>query len=92
MGLMTGLKHVEGISEWALGTGCDMPFISTELVQYPQIVQDIRGRDRHSSDRWAILSFVRALSNGYMAKGQIATRKRRTATFDIGQCLPRSDC
>jgi molybdopterin-guanine dinucleotide biosynthesis protein A len=34
MGLMTGLKHVEGISEWALGTGCDMPFISTELVQY----------------------------------------------------------
>ncbi len=34
MGLMTGLKQVEGISEWALGTGCDMPFISTELVQY----------------------------------------------------------
>ncbi len=33
MGLMTGLKHVEGISEWALGTGCDMPFISTELIQ-----------------------------------------------------------
>lgn len=33
MGLMTGLRHVEDISEWALGTGCDMPFISTELVQ-----------------------------------------------------------
>ena len=33
MGLMTGLKHVEDISEWALGTGCDMPFISTEFVQ-----------------------------------------------------------
>lgn len=33
MGLMTGLKHVEDFSEWALGTGCDMPFISTELIQ-----------------------------------------------------------
>ena len=33
MGLMTGLKHVEGVSEWALGTGCDMPFISSELIQ-----------------------------------------------------------
>ena len=33
MGLMTGLKHVEGVSAWALGTGCDMPFISTELIQ-----------------------------------------------------------
>ena len=33
MGLMTGLKQVEGVSEWALGTGCDMPFISTELIQ-----------------------------------------------------------
>ena len=34
MGLMTGLKHVEGVSKWALVTGCDMPFISTELIQY----------------------------------------------------------
>ena len=33
MGLMAGLKHVEGVSEWALGTGCDMPFISNELIQ-----------------------------------------------------------
>lgn len=33
MGLMTGLKHVEDFSEWALGTGCDMPFISRELIQ-----------------------------------------------------------
>ena len=33
MGLMTGLEHVEGVSEWALGTGCDMPFVSTELIQ-----------------------------------------------------------
>ena len=33
MGLMTGLKYVEGVSEWALVTGCDMPFISTELIQ-----------------------------------------------------------
>lgn len=33
MGLMTGLKHVEGVSEWALVTGCDMPFISHELIQ-----------------------------------------------------------
>ncbi len=33
MGLMVGLKHVEGVSEWAMGTGCDMPFISNELVQ-----------------------------------------------------------
>ena len=33
MGLMTGLKHVESVSEWALGTGCDMPFISNELIQ-----------------------------------------------------------
>ena len=33
MGLMAGLKHVEGVSEWALGTGCDMPFITTELIQ-----------------------------------------------------------
>ena len=33
MGLMAGLKHVEGVSEWALVTGCDMPFVSTELIQ-----------------------------------------------------------
>lgn len=33
MGLMTGLKHVEGVSEWALVTGCDMPFINNELIQ-----------------------------------------------------------
>lgn len=33
MGLMAGLKQVEGVSEWALVTGCDMPFISTELIQ-----------------------------------------------------------
>ena len=33
MGLMAGLKHVEGVSEWALGTGCDMPFITTDLIQ-----------------------------------------------------------
>ena len=33
MGLMTGLKYVEGVSEWALGMGCDMPFISSELIQ-----------------------------------------------------------
>ncbi len=33
MGLMTGLKHVEGVSEWAWVTGCDMPFVSTELIQ-----------------------------------------------------------
>ena len=33
MGLMVGLKHVEGVSEWAIGTGCDLPFISNELVQ-----------------------------------------------------------
>ena len=33
MGLMVGLKHVEDVSEWAIGTGCDMPFISNELVQ-----------------------------------------------------------
>ena len=33
MGLMVGLKHVEDVSKWAMGTGCDMPFISNELVQ-----------------------------------------------------------
>ena len=33
MGLMAGLKQVEGVSEWALGTGCDMPFISNELIK-----------------------------------------------------------
>lgn len=33
MGLMAGLKQVEGVSEWALVTGCDMPFISADLIQ-----------------------------------------------------------
>ena len=33
MGLMAGLKHVEGDSEWALITGCDMPFIGAEFIQ-----------------------------------------------------------
>ena len=32
MGLMAGLQHVAGVSEWALATGCDMPFISAELI------------------------------------------------------------
>ncbi len=33
MGLMAGLKYAEGISEWALATACDMPFMSPELIQ-----------------------------------------------------------
>ena len=33
MGLMAGLMPVEGVSEWALVTGCDMPFVSAELIQ-----------------------------------------------------------